>query len=270
MSAKKTMSKAQSKFIIGLIVLIALALYSALGGAERLDKINDDTNASDTTYPLPPTSHDYGTQAPNQAFFRLSSQEASVARAELESLPVKPWFEGEYQRGEFGSPWTDTADGVAFAGNGCKTRDDILRRDMSNLVVSADDCVVNSGRLWNPYGTSGNAENDWIEFQRGSGVAVDIDHVVALKNAWRTGAYLLDRKDRVALANDPINLVAVRGSDNRAKGDRDVSEWVPANREIHCGYAASQIQVKAKYHLWVTPSEKDVLGKMLDTCPAGV
>ena len=72
MSAKKTMSKAKSKFIIGLIVLITLALYSALGGAERLDKINDDTNASDTTYPLPPTSHDYDTQAPNQAFFRLS------------------------------------------------------------------------------------------------------------------------------------------------------------------------------------------------------
>lgn len=208
-------------------------------------------------------------QAPNQVFFQLTADQASMARQQLEALPVKPKYESGYERSKFGQPWTDKAQGVAFAGNSCKTRDDILNRDLVN-PQHKDNCVVTSGKLWNPYGTKGNPNNDWIDFTRGSGTAVDIDHVVALENVWATGGYLLSDEQRVAIANDPINLVAVRGSDNRAKGSKDVSEWVPVNRDIHCGYAASQIQVKSKYGLWVTDNEKHVLSQMLDTCPAGV
>lgn len=223
---------------------------------------------------VPGTSNEPGSpagtvDAPNGAFFTLSAGQASVAKQQLAGLPVKPHYEGAYKRSDFGQAWTDKATGVAFSGNGCKTRDDILKRDMTNVSMK-DRCVVTSGTLWNPYGTKGNPNNDWINFTRGSGTPVDIDHVVALGNAWKSGAYQLSKEERTELANDPINLVAVRGSDNRAKGDKDVSEWVPQNRSIHCGYAASQVQVKSKYHLWVTPAEKHVLEQMLATCPAGV
>lgn len=263
---KKTTTKP-----IAIVTAVIVALASVFFGAEYIPG-NDDGPVAQQDHPGAPGPEDTqpgGDQAPNEVFFQLTAQEASVAKQELAGLEVKPHFEGPYERKDFGSPWTDKAEGVAFAGNGCKTRDDILKRDLVNPEMK-DKCVVQSGRLWNPYGTKGNPDNDWIDFTRGSGVAVDIDHVVALGNAWKTGANQLTPEQRVQIANDPINLIAVRGSDNRAKGDKDVSEWVPQNRAIHCGYAASQVQVKAKYNLWVTPAEKDVLEKMLATCPAGV
>lgn len=248
-------------------VMLILAAVLVIGGGLYTGAFDDvlGESGSESSESAAPADG----QAPNQAFFQLSAAQASMAREQLNGLQVKPKYESGYKRSKFGQPWTDKAQGVAFAGNSCKTRDDILNRDLVN-PQHKDDCVVTSGKLWNPYGTKGNPNNDWIDFTRGSGTAVDIDHVVALENVWATGGYLLDDAQRVAIANDPINLVAVRGTDNRVKGSKDVSEWVPQNRDIHCGYAASQVQVKSKYGLWVTENEKDVLSKMLDTCPAGV
>lgn len=249
-------------------LMLILAAVLVIGGGlytGAFDDVLGDRGGSESSESAAPADG----QAPNQAFFQLSAAQASMAREQLNGLQVKPKYESGYERSKFGQPWTDKAQGVAFAGNSCKTREDILNRDLVN-PQHKDNCVVTSGKLWNPYGTKGNPNNDWIDFTRGSGTAVDIDHVVALENVWATGGYLLSDEQRVAIANDPINLVAVRGTDNRAKGSKDVSEWVPQNRDIHCGYAASQVQVKSKYGLWVTENEKDVLSKMLDTCPAGV
>jgi hypothetical protein len=95
----------------------------------------------------------------------------------------------------------------------------------------------------------------------------DIDHVVALGNAWATGAFGWPIKKRAALANDPMNLLAVDASANRQKGDGDAATWLPAHKSYRCAYVARQVTVKAKYHLWVTPAEKAATARVLDSCP---
>jgi hypothetical protein len=108
-----------------------------------------------------------------------------------------------------------------------------------------------------------------ISFERGvkSSMDVQIDHVVALSNAWQTGAFKLTAEKRMALANDPINLFAVKGRLNSQKGDGDAATWLPPLKSIRCAYVAQQIVVKAKYGLWVTPPEKAAMQSLLAKCP---
>lgn len=247
-------------------VVLVLVLVAGAFGVIDLDAVTGGAvgeQAQEAPVPAPDG------KVPNEAYFQLTAEQASVAKQQLASLPVKPHYEGQYKREYFGPPWTDKAPGVAFSGNGCRTIEDVRVRDMMNVQMK-NKCDVQSGVLWNPYGSKAHPQDDWIQFERGAGAKVDIDHVVALGNAWKTGAYLLSDEQRMAIANDPINLVAVSASENRSKGDQDVSTWTPANRDIHCGYAASQVQVKSKYGLWVTPAEQHVLAQMLETCPAGI
>jgi hypothetical protein len=162
-----------------------------------------------------------------------------------------------YDREEFGQAWLD-ADR-----NGCDTRNDILRRDLTAAVVKpgTGGCVQLSGVLADPYlGQS-------IRFVRGAGDDVDIDHVVALGNAWVTGAARFDIRKRAALANDPLNLLAVDLGTNRSKGDGDAATWLPPYRPFRCAYVARQVAVKAKYGLWVTRAEHDAIARVLGSCP---
>lgn len=159
-----------------------------------------------------------------------------------------------YERSQFGDGWAKTKD--------CDTRNEILRRDLTNIVVNID-CHVVSGTLLDPYtGAS-------IAFQRGSGTsqAVQIDHVVALSDAWQKGAQQLTYAERLALANDPLELLAVDGPANQEKSDGDAASWLPPNRAFRCQYVARQIAVKQKYTLWVTQAEKDAMLRVLATCP---
>lgn len=204
--------------------------------------------------------------------FTLTASEVATARDELAQLAVaEKGSMDTYDRDAFGKAWDDGADGVAFAGNGCDTRNDVLARDLTE-VKREGDCTVLSGRLWNPYGVPDNPYEHYIDFQRGKATssAVQIDHVVALANVWVSGGDRLTAEQRLAVANDPINLVAVDGPQNGAKGDKDASQWLPANDRIHCFYAASQVRVKVKYALTVTPAERDTLSGLIDSCPAGV
>jgi hypothetical protein len=95
---------------------------------------------------------------------------------------------------------------------------------------------------------------------------VQIDHVVALSNAWQTGAQQLDLPTRTALANDPLNLQAVAGAVNQEKGDGDAATWLPPRKGYRCTYIARQIAVKAKYGLWVTQAEHDAMTRVLGNC----
>jgi hypothetical protein len=162
-----------------------------------------------------------------------------------------------YERDRFGAAWLDTDR------NGCDTRNDVLRRDLTHrrLDPGTHGCVVVSGTLEDPY--TGRS----IHFVKGDGNLVDIDHVVALGNAWATGAFHWEIRKRAALANDPMNLLAVDAPANRQKGDGDAATWLPGNKDFRCEYVARQIGVKAKYHLWVTPPEKDAMSRVLATCP---
>ena len=123
----------------------------------------------------------------------------------LDTIPVKgPASKTGYSRDQFGPPWTDDVDGVEFGHNGCDTRDDILRRDLSN-VVPPSGCKVLSGVLHDPY------TGKDIHFNRdeGTDVLVQIDHVVPLLDAWQTGAQQWDQMKRTQFANDPLDLLAV-------------------------------------------------------------
>ncbi len=183
-----------------------------------------------------------------------------TAEAVLETLAVKGRApKTGYERSQFGPAWSDVDR------NGCDTRNDILYRDLTSITYKPGtrDCVVLSGVLVDPY------SGEKIAFERGAKTSMDvqIDHVVALSNAWQTGAFKLSYEKRLAFANDPMNLLAVKGRLNSQKGDGDAATWLPPLKSIRCAYVAQQIVVKAKYGLWVTPPEKAAMQSLLAKCP---
>jgi hypothetical protein len=183
-----------------------------------------------------------------------------TASAVLETLAVKGRApKTGYERSQFGPAWSDVDR------NGCDTRNDILNRDLTSIIYKpgTHQCVVLSGTLLDPY------SGEKIAFERGVATSSDvqIDHVVALSNAWQTGAFKLTYEKRLAFANDPINLLAVMGRLNSQKGDGDAATWLPPRKDIRCAYVAQQIVVKAKYGLWVTPPEKAAMAGLLAKCP---
>ena len=145
--------------------------------------------------------------------------------------------------------------------NGCDARNDILKRDLTDITYKEGtrDCKVIAGQLLDPF--SGKV----IIFSP-TKVVIDIDHVVALSNAWQTGAAYFDKSVRTQIANDPLNLLAVDSKLNRQKGDGDAATWLPPNKSFRCEYVARQVAVKAKYKLWVTEPEKVAITKILSNC----
>lgn len=185
-----------------------------------------------------------------------TSSSESLAIAELEKLEVKPkGSASKYARDEFGSGWAKWSD--------CDTRQKILIRDLENVELDSNGCTVLSGTLNDPY--TGKV----IDFSRGTSTssAVQIDHVVALSNAWNTGASYWDKAKRVQLANDDLELLAVDGPANQQKSNADASDWLPSSVAFRCQYIARQIAVKIKYTLWVTHEEKTAMKNVLETCP---
>jgi len=164
-----------------------------------------------------------------------------------------------YTRDQFGPSWKDVD------ANGCDTRNDILKRDLKSIVYKGvgEDCVILSGVLTDPY------SSETINFLRGvtTSSAIQIDHIVALSNAWQTGAFKLTLVQRTAFANDPANLLAVKGKLNSQKGDGDAATWLPPRKSYRCEYVTKQVMVKAKYGLWLTAPEKAAILKILKTCP---
>ena len=164
-----------------------------------------------------------------------------------------------YTRDQFGQTWADVDR------NGCDTRNDILKRDLTGEVFKEKtrDCVVLSGTLVDPF------SGETINFVRGNvtSMEVQIDHVVALSNAWQTGAFKLTIKERTAFANDPMNLLAVKGRLNSQKGDGDAATWLPPLKSYRCDYVSRQIAVKMKYKLWFTAPEKAAMIRILKSCP---
>lgn len=142
------------------------------------------------------------------------------------------------------------------------TRNDTLARDLDDVIHSGP-CKVLTGTLADPF------TGDTIAFQFGQGTSelVQIDHIVALSDAWVKGAQLLTPDQRATFANDPLNLLAVDGSANAQKGDGDAATWLPSNKAFRCNYVAHQVSVKATYRLWVTQAEHDAMSRVLNDCP---
>jgi hypothetical protein len=161
-----------------------------------------------------------------------------------------------YSRDQFGPAWSDVDH------NGCDTRNDILNRDLQarSWRAGTHDCVVLSGRFTEPY--TGRE----IVFSKARASLVQIDHVVALSDAWQKGAAGWPASERLAFANDPLELLAVDGPTNAAKGDGDAATWLPPNKAFRCTYVARQVAVKAKYKLTVTQAEHDAIARLLAGC----
>ncbi len=215
------------------------------GGIPQSDDSSGEASAELTPQAIPPS--DPGAREGDNA-------KGSAALKALRSLPVKGRApQTGYSRGQFGQTWADVNR------NGCDTRTDILNESLSPITRSGR-CTVLSGVLADPYtGTQ-------IRYQRGGVSEVDIDHVVALSNAWQTGAFGFPFAKRVAFANDPLNLLAVDASANRQKGDGDAATWLPPNKSYRCAYVARQVAVKQKYELWVTPAERNAIAAILGSC----
>lgn len=174
----------------------------------------------------------------------------STARRELSSLTVAD--EGSmtgYSRDKF--PHWITIEGK------CDTRETVLNRDGTNLDIGTD-CYPDSGSWYSPY--------DGATWTRASDV--DIDHVVPLAEAWRSGASSWTQSQRQNLANELFypQLIAVTDNVNQSKGDRDPTQWLPPSESYHCTYAKMWIHIKYHYDLTAQAEEKAVLRDLLDTC----
>jgi hypothetical protein len=186
---------------------------------------------------------------------------SNTAQAEQDALMVLNSLEVKgraaktgYARSQF-PHWSDPDR------NGCDARNDTLKRDLTQISFKSGtrDCKVLTGQLLDPFG------GKVITFSSTKS-NIDIDHVVALSNAWQTGAAYFDKTKRQQIANDPLNLLAVDFSLNRQKGDGDAATWLPPLKSYRCDYVARQIAVKAKYGLWVTQPEKGAIIKLLEKC----
>ncbi|NWN88081.1 MAG: HNH endonuclease [Micrococcaceae bacterium] len=184
--------------------------------------------------------------------------QAGSAAEQLETLEIKGRApQTGYSRDEFGDGWLDPD------GNGCDGRNDILSRDLESVIHDDDGCTVLTGVLQDPFTATA------IDFMRGAETSqeVQIDHVVALSDAWQKGAQQLSEEQRERFANDPLNLLAVDGPANQQKSDGDAATWLPPNTDFRCEYVAVQTAVKAKYELWVTQAEYDAIRDVLTNCP---
>lgn len=148
--------------------------------------------------------------------------------------------------------------------NGCDYRNDTLRRDLATKELRPDDpreCVVERGSMTDPY------TGDDVSFVRGANPSpIEIDHVVALSDAWQKGAQQWPPEKLLQFGNDPRNLIATSRAANRAKKDSDAATWLPPNRAFRCSYVTRQIEVKAAYGLAVTAAERDAMRRVLADC----
>ncbi len=190
------------------------------------------------------------------ARYPVTAGDLAAGRAALAALVVaEPSVSATYEREQFGAAWADVDR------NGCDTRNDVLRRDLAPATLDVDGCTVLTGVLADPY------TGERIAFARGEDSAlVQIDHVVALADAWASGAAGWDLGEREQFANDPANLLAVDGQANQDKGASAAADWLPPDPGFACVYALRQVRVKAAYALTVTADERAALASALGTC----
>lgn len=199
-----------------------------------------------------------GAHRPTGDVVGVTEVQLAQARQELAALEVagRAPMTG-YDRDQFGQAWSDVDR------NGCDTRNDVLRRDLTDVVLDerTGGCVVLTGTLVDPYG------GGTVHFERGERSAeVQVDHVVALADAWQKGAQQWTPEQRELFANDPANLLAVDGPLNQQKGAGDAATWLPPERGFRCRYVLLQVRVKAAYGLRVTAAERDAMERWLDRC----
>lgn len=244
-------------------------------GSETILKPGQSGGQTDSTTTQPNRQPDKATTQPNN---QTTTQPAGhdYWQAGLDAtnaITTAKARQGGYDREQQFGGW---------ASNGCgsaTTRDTILERDMTDVKKNAK-CQVVSGTLADPY--TGRT----IRFTRGpkTSAAVQIDHVVALQDAWASGARDWTQEKRVEYANSPDVLLASDGPANMAKGNgldfngtsRWLTQktgapdvWMPDNTAYRCDYMAKRAQIKAQWGLTMTAREKQQTVSVLASCVAG-
>ena len=246
--------KLRSRRLIGFfIALFAIAGWVIFNPSSYETTIEPDASSS-TVEPLgvsissDPSGNSNGSS-------ENSNTDAPLATSILEKLEIKGRApKTGYARTQFYKNWPTI--------NGCSLRQLIIKREFGDTAV-LDGCNVISGSYTEPY--TGVFKTFTERSQISSGI--QIDHVVALSDAWQKGAQNLTSDERYNLATDPLNLIAANSQANQQKSDGDAATWLPSNKSFRCQYVARQISVKYKYHLWLSQAEHDTMADILKTCP---
>lgn len=226
--------------IIALLVLFGVGVWVFVNPASYETVL---TQADDN-------SVDYTAEAVTEA-----NEDAPLATEILEKLEVKGRApKTGYKRDEFYGGWPTV--------EGCNLRQKILKREFGDSAV-LDGCNVIAGEFDEPYAGEHKIFATREEISKG----VQIDHVVALSDAWQKGAQYMEKEVRYNIATDPLNLLAVDAAANEKKSDGDAATWLPSNKKFRCQYVARQVSVKYKYGLWVTEAEKEAISNVLLNCP---
>lgn len=249
----------RSRRIASVAALTAVALGFIFANPGSYEPADDpvsatapDYNASAEETPLISNPSD------NTAPANPSSSNAPLALDVLEQLAVKGRApKTGYSRDEFYSDWPKIS--------GCSLRQIILKRELGDAATLADDnCTVLAGTFTEPYTGQTLTFTEKSQLTKG----LQIDHIVALSDAWQKGAQAISKDERYQLATDPLNLIAADSSANQQKSDGDAATWLPANKSFRCQYVARQVSVKYKYRLWVTQAEHDAIKNILTACPS--
>ena len=185
--------------------------------------------------------------------YAITEQEYKDLTKAVSSLKIRKEDATGYSREKVGSGWRD------LDGNGCDTRDDILKNS-ARKYARFDGCEMTSGTIYDYYNgklLKYNKETD-------SGGGIQIDHIVPLANAWESGGNEWSESQWIEYYNDEAVLIPTASSTNISKGDKDITEWKPNNTNFICAYATRQIQIKTKYGLTVTSDEKAEFQRILD------
>lgn len=235
-------------WMVALVTLVLLAGAASVGFGTAPGPTTEATPGPASTPAAEPPA-----AVPPPAVPPSDSALAALAQLPIKGRAPKTGYDRDEQ---FGDGWID------IDRNGCDTRNDVLARDLAG-VTREGPCKVMSGVLVSPY------TGDTVAFERGQATSslVQIDHVVALSDAWQKGAQQLTQQQRVAFANDPLNLLAVDGSSNSQKGAGDAATWLPQQKSFRCDYVARQVSVKLAHGLWVTQAEHDAIAAVLGGCP---
>lgn len=256
----------RTKAILGSLVLVG-AIIVSVAAVSSMQSAKDAVSATATpTVSVAPSAPAPVETAPEvEAPVEVPADDVyGQAEAFVASLPVTTAGPtAKYEREpQFGRAWIDVD------GNGCDTRNDILKRDFESYVVFRGDCEVQTGVLNDPYtGTTIDfTHTNAFGKNTGDSQAVQIDHMIPLNWAWQNGAESWDQDTRILFANDPINLKAVEGKQNSSKSDQGPSTWWPAAQSYHCTYAVEFTSVLQKYELTIPVADQQALVATLASC----
>jgi hypothetical protein len=239
------------------VLILLLAMACSPAGRESSEKTTTGTGGKTRQTETTKTSKDRTTKASQDRTTKTNLASGPAETSEtLSFLKVAPSGSmSGYSREKF-PHWSKASEfGWDPPQASCNTREAALVRDGKN-VKAEKDCKITSGEWYDPYTdqTYSNPQD------------LDIDHVVPLANAWRSGASSWNNQQRERYANDPDVLLSVEDNANQEKGDKGPEAWKPPNEGEWCDYAERWVSIKAKYDLSVNEQEKQALEQMLNTC----